>query len=227
MARFAVSVVVLILLKSTESWLLGRTTAHRAGISTRLLVPLFQNMPTTCPSSYTGTTTTILSSSPFSSMDTELMLPPNDVTPFLAPVALCLVFAAQSFINQMLEGDQGLAAFLKDGSGYNKSSFRSMQQQKQRLRRSSSKDPLPWLKLPQLDFVDVVGQEKTALRTKPMKIVEQVQGSGTDELFEELEQLRLNINRELQEENLQEAERIQSQVEKLMRENGIEYKTTA
>jgi hypothetical protein len=155
------------------------------------------------------------------------MLPPNDVTPFLAPVALCLVFAAQSFINQMLEGDQGLAAFLKDGSGYNKSSFRSMQQQKQRLRRSSSKDPLPWLKLPQLDFVDVVGQENTAPRTKPMQLVEQVQGSGTDELFQELEQLRININRELQEENLEEAERIQSKVEKLMRENGIEYRTTA
>eukprot|EP00429_Kryptoperidinium_foliaceum_P039094 CAMPEP_0176178424 /NCGR_PEP_ID=MMETSP0120_2-20121206/91422_1 /TAXON_ID=160619 /ORGANISM="Kryptoperidinium foliaceum, Strain CCMP 1326" /LENGTH=59 /DNA_ID=CAMNT_0017516577 /DNA_START=1 /DNA_END=177 /DNA_ORIENTATION=- len=53
----------------------------------------------------------------------------------------------------MLEGDQGLGAFLKDGSGYNKSGFQNIQGSK-----GKSSDPLPWLKLPQLDFVEVSGQ---------------------------------------------------------------------
>jgi hypothetical protein len=123
----------------------------------------------------------------------------------------------------MLEGDQGLAAFLKDGSGYNKSAFQSMQQQKQK--SSSNEDPLPWLKLPQLDFVDVAGQDTVPLRIQPLEIVEQVQGNNTDEMYQELEQLRLRMNRELREENLGEAKRIRVQLEKLMNDNGIEYKT--
>jgi hypothetical protein len=248
MDRFAgiLSVLLLFLLRPSLGLLLfSTTTTTKPTHQTTFYngrVRVARSTPfTTCfplgTATTTTTTTTILSSSPFSFTDTNLMLISNNnvTTPAVAVIviiAVGLLIAAQSFINQMLEGDQGLAAFLKDGSGYNKSAFRSMQrqQQKQQQRqKSSSKDPLPWLKLPQLDFVDVAGQETAPLRiTNSMEILEQVQGtSDTDEVYQELEQLRLKMNREVQEENIEEAKRIQSQLEKLMNDNGIEYKTTA
>jgi hypothetical protein len=213
-----------------------RTVRHNGGVTTSRLVALVPPLTTKYPSSRT-TATMIQSSSFFTSMETDLVLLPDmtttttTTTPALvAVVALSLLIAAQSFINQMLEGDQGLAAFLKDGSGYNKSAFRSIKQQQQQqtsLSSSSSKDPLPWLKLPQLDFVDVAGQEKSPPRRKQIEIIEQVQVSDNMEgVYQELEQLRLKMNRELQEENIDEAKRMQSQLEKLMNDYGIEYKTT-
>ena len=79
------------------------------------------------------------------------------LSPFaIAGLALLLGIAAQSFINQMLEGDQGLGSYLKDGSGYNKSGFRRVD--KASMKNDEMNDPLPWLKLPKLDFVDVAGQ---------------------------------------------------------------------
>ncbi|KAL3920052.1 MAG: hypothetical protein SGARI_007043 [Bacillariaceae sp.] len=143
---------------------------------------------------------------------------PN-LTPLLAAaVALGLLVAAQTFINQMLDGDQGLAAFLKDGSGYNKSGFQERGMIKKT--QSTGKDPIPWLKLPQLDFVDVAGQEKQQPKMKPIVIVEE---NATAEVLEELEQLRLKLNRELQEENMEEAKRIRDQLERLMKKKGIQF----
>ena len=77
--------------------------------------------------------------------------------PSYLPIVLfsILLFAlAQSFINSMLEGERGLGAFLSDGRGFKKSGFRTMDD------AGEKNDPLPWLKLPELDFVDVAGQEK-------------------------------------------------------------------
>lgn len=127
-----------------------------------------------------------------------------DVSPLLvAGVALGLGVAAQGFINQMLEGDQGLGAFLKDGSGFNKSGFRRMTTGKEK-----SQDPLPWLKLPQLDFVEVAGQP-----------------NRRDEaaLMERLENLRLQMNDELDQGNMEQATVIREELEALMNEAGIEY----
>jgi hypothetical protein len=132
------------------------------------------------------------------------MLPWVDATPLIVVgVALGLGITAQGFINQMLEGDQGLGAFLKDGSGYNKSGFRTTNKPK-----SSSNDPLPWLKLPQLDFVEVAGQ--------PSRQSEQA-------LMQKLESLRLEMNDLLEQGKTENASIIRAELEALMDEAGIEY----
>jgi len=124
---------------------------------------------------------------------------------FVACVAIGLGVAAQGFINQMLEGDQGLGAFLKDGRGYKKSGFRQLSSSK----KGQTDDPLPWLKLPQLDFVEVAGQ--------PNRQVDE------DALMERLERLRLQMNGELEQGNIKKAASIREELEELMKESGTEY----
>lgn len=124
-----------------------------------------------------------------------------DTTPFLvAFVALAIGAAAQTFINQMLEGDQGLGAFLKDGAGYNKSGFRQSSQDE------IKKDPLPWLQLPKLDFVEVAGQEQ-----------------DDAVVFAKLEDLRVRMNQELELGNQEQASILREQLEQAMEAAGIEY----
>lgn len=72
-------------------------------------------------------------------------------------LAILLLVASQLFINRMLSGDQGLGAYLKDGRGVGKSSFRPLSMDDKT--RAVASDPLPWLKLPKLDYVQVAGQE--------------------------------------------------------------------
>lgn len=127
--------------------------------------------------------------------------------PVLVVVALGLGFTAQGWINRQLEGEQGLGAFLKDGKGYSRSSFRPLADGD----RAASSDPLPWLSLPKLDFVEVAGQEDS--------------GSSSDEtkLMEELERLRLAMNEQLETGNLTEAAAIRNKLETRMRETGVEF----
>ena len=123
-----------------------------------------------------------------------------DTSPFLvAFVALAIGAAAQTFINQMLEGDQGLGAFLKDGAGYNKSGFRQVR------RKQEDNDPLPWLKLPKLDFVEVAGQQDDSM------------------VFAKLEDLRVRMNQELELGNREQASILKEQLEQAMEAAGIEY----
>ena len=93
--------------------------------------------------------------SAFGTLDLSVETPelPNLLVPF---VAFVLLVASQSFINQMLNGDQGLGAFLKDGRGVGRSSFRPLSLEDKN--RAVASDPLPWLKLPKLDYVEVAGQ---------------------------------------------------------------------
>lgn len=128
-----------------------------------------------------------------------------DMSPFLvAGVALVLFAGAQTFINGMLEGDQGLGAFLKDGPGYNRSGY------KKNARRDEKEksDPLPWLKLPKFDFVEVAGQTS----------------QQENLVFEKLDSLRLDMKQKLDKGNLTEATAIREELEALMRANDIEYK---
>jgi hypothetical protein len=128
-----------------------------------------------------------------------------DLPPFaIAGIALVLGVAAQSFINQMLDGDQGLGAYLKDGSGYSKSGFSQVRQTDEK----TQKDPLPWLKLPQLDFVEVAGQTN-----KQEGLV-----------YQQMEQMRLEMNQLLQDGKMEEASAIREELEKIMKEAGIEYR---
>lgn len=128
-----------------------------------------------------------------------------DASPFvIAAVAIVLGVSAQSFINQMLKGDQGLGAFLSDGSGFQKSGFKSVRNIEER------NDPLPWLRLPELDFVDVAGQESSS--------------SSEAQVYERLEILRDKMNSELRAGRIEEATRIKADLERIMDANGIEFK---
>ena len=178
-------------------------------------------------------------------MDTTMFLLPDNplLSPLLiAAVALVLLVSAQSFINKMLEGDQGLGAFLKDGSGYNRSGYRPVNKNN-RDGDGKDNDPLPWMKLPRLDFVEVAGQKDlppsvAAAATTDKKEQQRV--------YEELENLRLRLNRELEnvrkrrqdangatttggqdndDDDMTEAKRLQKKLEGLMKLYGLEYET--
>lgn len=73
-------------------------------------------------------------------------------------VTLILGFAANAWIQTLLSGDRGLGNFLSDGSGFGQSKFQPLTTKDQD--RAVSGDPLPWLRLPDLDFVEVAGQIK-------------------------------------------------------------------
>ena len=136
-----------------------------------------------------------------------------DFTPLIVVgVALGLGITAQGLINQMLEGDQGLGAFLKDGSGYNKSGFRPTTRTKKKPSSTASNDPLPWLKLPQLDFVEVAGQPPPTRS-----------GPSEKALLTKLESLRLEMNTLLKQGNVADAAVLREELELLMDEAGIEF----
>mmetsp|Transcript_25244 Transcript_25244/g.39083 ORF Transcript_25244/g.39083 Transcript_25244/m.39083 type:complete len:180 (-) Transcript_25244:562-1101(-) len=90
-------------------------------------------------------------------------LPPAEAVPIVLVAAFGIGVAAQSWINFQLDGDRGLGKFLSDGRGFNRSAFtprRGRDDYNDGTAPLSKSDPLPWLKLPQLDFVEVAGQEE-------------------------------------------------------------------
>ena len=140
----------------------------------------------------------------------------------------------------MLEGDQGLGAFLKDGKGYNKSGYRPATSTRSNGDNNNNNnnnnndddnnDPLPWLKLPRLDFVEVAGQQQSLILGEEVEVEE----DEPQRVYEELERLRLKLNIELEknsninsnkEEDLLEATRLRKKIERLMKIYGIEYET--
>jgi len=122
-------------------------------------------------------------------------------TPIALLVAVVLLVAAQGFINTLASGEQGLGAFLRDGSGYNKSAYKPNSDND-----STGKDPLPWLSLPKLDFVEVAGQED-------------------DSALQQLEQIRQEMNHKLQEGKIEEATILRDKLQILMKESGFEYES--
>ena len=177
-----------------------------------------------------------LSSSAPSVFDTKMFLLPEN--PLLSPLAvvvlaLVLLVSAQGFINTMLEGDQGLGAFLRDGSGYNRSGYRPNASGDT---DNSSKDPLPWLKLPKLDFVEVAGQEEQGPSPEQQLLAEKEE---QERVYEELDRLRQELNQELQsvrrrrlegmatggKDEMAKAKLLQAKLEGLMKAYGIEYET--
>jgi len=96
-------------------------------------------------------------------------------TALIILVAGVLGIMSQTLINSMLKGDQGLSAFLSDGKGYGNSKFKAGSEESGRL----TDDPLPWLKLPKLSFVDVAGQVNEEDVVKKLELLAQ---RGRDEL---------------------------------------------
>ena len=70
------------------------------------------------------------------SLDDNVML--STVFPAIA-LAIVLGVAAQGLINSMVQGEQGLGAYLRDGKGFAGSGFLPVKE------RQDKQDPLPWL----------------------------------------------------------------------------------
>mmetsp|Transcript_14932 Transcript_14932/g.19476 ORF Transcript_14932/g.19476 Transcript_14932/m.19476 type:complete len:160 (-) Transcript_14932:1478-1957(-) len=89
-------------------------------------------------------------------------LPPTDAVPIVLGAALLIGLTAQTWINFQLSGDRGLGNFLSDGSGFGRSAFKPRQGVSDFDDGTAplSNDPMPWLKLPELDFVEVAGQNR-------------------------------------------------------------------
>ena len=126
----------------------------------------------------------------------------------LAFAALALGILANGWIQSMLSGDRGLGNFLSDGSGFGKSKFQPFLPNTED-RAVGSGDPLPWLRLPQLDFVEVAGQGGTS--------------SIEDPVVDRLEQLREDLNERLEQGDRAGAGAIRDELERTMKENGISF----
>eukprot|EP00532_Pseudo-nitzschia_australis_P005264 CAMPEP_0168201812 /NCGR_PEP_ID=MMETSP0139_2-20121125/23927_1 /TAXON_ID=44445 /ORGANISM="Pseudo-nitzschia australis, Strain 10249 10 AB" /LENGTH=193 /DNA_ID=CAMNT_0008127435 /DNA_START=183 /DNA_END=765 /DNA_ORIENTATION=+ len=104
-------------------------------------------------------------------------------------------------------------------------------------------DPLPWIKLPRLDFVEVAGQKDLP---PPVAAAATIDRKEQQRVYEELENLRLRLNRELEnvrkrrqdatgataiggqddvDDDMAEAKRLQNSLEGLMKLYGLEYET--
>ena len=140
--------------------------------------------------------------------DTELSYfyePP--IALFAVLAAGILGFGSQSLISSMLDGDQGLRAFLSDGSGFNKSKFSP----KRKDDDNGPSDPLPWLRLPKLDYVQVAGQEDS--NADESKVVEQ------------LEFLAAQVRAELSRGENEKASKTIKELNDLMDKYGFDYNT--
>lgn len=145
--------------------------------------------------------------------ESVLDLSSSTPSPFLlAVVALTLGILANVWIQTMLSGDQGLGSFLSDGSGFNKSKFRPMSTDDYGQKQPPSNDPLPWLRLPNLDFVDVAGAPKT--------------DPATDPVLDRLQRLRLEMQDRLAAGDRAGAESIRATMEQVMKENGVSFIAT-
>lgn len=134
--------------------------------------------------------------------------------PLVVATALVLFVAAQGWINSLASGDDGLGAFLQDGKKYKGSNF----QLRENSNRAAAKDPLPWLKLPQLDFVEVAGQQERS-ESLPSAAERQV-------LLDQLENLRFEMKSNLQSGEIKKAEQTLAKLENLMAENDIEFNSS-
>jgi hypothetical protein len=151
------------------------------------------------------------------SLESSSIVTDVGATPVIALIAIVILFFAQTFINSMLKGDRGLAAFLSDGSGYSNSGFRPRRNGDQSDTDAPlSGDPLPWLKLPRLDFVEVAGQE-TGNNSNGLSPEEEAK------ILEQLEDLRGVLRSEIDAGNTEEANRLRRRLEDLMKDSGFHY----
>ena len=137
--------------------------------------------------------------------------------PIILLVTAALGISSQTLISSMLNGDQGLSAFLSDGRGYGNSKFKARREGADDNGAGAGAgaplggdDPLPWLKLPQFSYVDVAGQEA------------QGQGVEREIVAERLEELAMRGKRELEVGEKEKAAETMREMKALMEEYGFE-----
>ena len=133
-------------------------------------------------------------------------------------VALAIGIAANGWIQRLLSGEQGLGSFLSDGKGFNKSGFKPITGDQD---RAVSSDPLPWLRLPKLDFVDVAGQQE--LEREDFEKGRLPNNVQYNEVLAKLESLREKMNQKLADGKVEEALVLRKELEETMKENDIQY----
>ena len=126
-----------------------------------------------------------------------------------------------------VEPAPSVGAFLSDGTGYNKSAFKPRKRFVTDDERGGA-DPLPWLKLPELDFVDVAGQPKKTKRERQQQdmVSNSSESSNSDneaEVVSRLEFLFAQMKSEVENDNLIEAKRIEWELEEIMEEEGFNF----
>ena len=89
-------------------------------------------------------------------------------------------------------------------------------------------DPLPWLKLPELDYVDVAGQPKgpNQQTKQTMKTTEAFLSTavrGESDGIAKLEMLRVQMKAAVDRGDLEDAKRIENELERIMKEEGYSY----
>ena len=152
--------------------------------------------------------------------------------PLVVLVAALLAFSAQSWINSLLGGEQGLGAFLSDGSGFNKSGFKQRRRPRNEYgvipgdatKPLGGSDPLPWLKLPELDFVDVAGQTKTPkkMQQSAREKISAIERNQSGVILR-LDSLREQMKTEVGRGNLDAAKIIEIELERLMKDEGYDF----
>jgi hypothetical protein len=106
--------------------------------------------------------------------------------PVIVILGVSIGIAAQLWISKMTQGDRGLGAFLKDGNKFAGSNFSTMKSSNDSV---SGNDPLPWLRLPNLDFVEVAGQSSVNSKVEDlMRRMEKASREGKEELALELKE---------------------------------------
>ena len=160
--------------------------------------------------------------------------------PIVVVAAAILAYSTQTWINSLLGGDQGLGAFLSNGTGFNNSGFK----ERRRVRRPmmdgvatpddpsaplGGPDPLPWLKLPEFDYVDVAGQpakeKKPKVLRQPAAAEEKLVEEESEIVIMKLEALRGRMKDEVEAGDLQSAKRTEDEMLKLMKDEGYDYST--
>jgi len=145
--------------------------------------------------------------------------------PLAAIAALILVVAAQSWINQLIGGERGLGAFLSDGTGYNKSGFKPRKRGfvLNEDRPLGGPDPLPWLKLPDLDFVEVAGQPSRKNEISKQYGVDQDFFKSQTKIVAKLELLKAEMKMEVERGNMKKAKLTENELEILMKEHDYDF----
>ena len=142
--------------------------------------------------------------------------------PILVAASFLLFFSAQAFINTLISGDRGLGSYLSDGGGYGRSGFVPRRKGEDASDAPlSGPDPLPWLKLPEFDYVEVKGQPSNPRR----KTGGAELPSDNRDILAELEFMRDQMRLKVKDGDMVAAKEIEDRLRELMEREGFEYDT--